>query len=217
VSVTLADANPFLSARTSPDGVARSESGEDPLARLAQEAGRGDRQAMGKLLHALAPGMLRLIGVVMGAGRADVDDVAQEALLSLARSLPRFRGDCRIEWYAQLLAVRHAIAARKRRQLDDVRFEDDVGGAEQHGPSPSEEASSRQRRELLQGLLDEIPEPQAEVLVLRVVLGHSLEETARLVNAPVNTVRSRLRLAREALRDKILHNRRLAAALEVGP
>jgi RNA polymerase sigma-70 factor (ECF subfamily) len=34
-------------------------------------------------------------------------------------------------------------------------------------------------------------------------LGHSIEEIAVITNAPVNTVRSRLRLAKEALRSRV--------------
>jgi DNA-directed RNA polymerase specialized sigma24 family protein len=38
---------------------------------------------------------------------------------------------------------------------------------------------------------------------MRVVLGRSIEEIAQETDAPVNTVRSRLRLAKEALRLRI--------------
>ena len=52
-------------------------------------------------------------------------------------------------------------------------------------------------------LLDDLPPEQAEALALRTMLGWSLEEIARASAAPVNTVRSRLRLAKESLRRKI--------------
>jgi RNA polymerase sigma-70 factor (ECF subfamily) len=52
-------------------------------------------------------------------------------------------------------------------------------------------------------LLREIPDTQAETIVLRMALGHSIEEISGITSAPVNTVRSRLRLAKEALRNRI--------------
>jgi RNA polymerase sigma-70 factor (ECF subfamily) len=52
-------------------------------------------------------------------------------------------------------------------------------------------------------LLEDLPEEQADVLALRVVLGLSLEEVAQATGAPLNTVRSRVRLAKEALRRRI--------------
>ena len=52
-------------------------------------------------------------------------------------------------------------------------------------------------------LPDELPEEQAETFALRVVLDYSLEQVAAATGAPVNTVRSRVRLAREKLKTKI--------------
>ena len=62
---------------------------------------------------------------------------------------------------------------------------------------------AERRRDLVRTLLREIPDAQAETLVLRMALGYSIEEVSRITTAPVNTVRSRLRLAKEALRGRI--------------
>ena len=43
---------------------------------------------------------------------------------------------------------------------------------------------------------------QAEVLALHTMLGHSVAETAAVTRVPVNTVRSRLRAALAALRER---------------
>jgi RNA polymerase sigma-70 factor (ECF subfamily) len=48
-------------------------------------------------------------------------------------------------------------------------------------------------------LLDELPQEQADTFALREFLGFSLEEVAEATGAPTNTVRSRMRLARESL------------------
>ena len=64
-------------------------------------------------------------------------------------------------------------------------------------------------------LLDLLPPEQSEALAMRIVLGWSIKEIATHSNAPLNTVRSRLRLAKEALKSKIEANADLVAALEV--
>ena len=74
---------------------------------------------------------------------------------------------------------------------------------------------SARRKALLRTLLDELPDVQAETLALRIVLGHSLAEVAEATDAPVNTVRSRLRLATEALRKRIEEDPLLSHTLEV--
>ena len=76
-----------------------------------------------------------------------------------------------------------------------------------------DECLASRRQALLQELIDELPEPQAETLALRVVVGLSLKETAAATGAPVNTVRSRMRLAREALRTRIEQQPALAELL----
>jgi RNA polymerase sigma-70 factor (ECF subfamily) len=66
-------------------------------------------------------------------------------------------------------------------------------------------------------LLAELPPEQAEALAMRVVLGWSLEEIAVQSRAPLNTVRSRLRLAKESLRKTIESQPWLHEALELNP
>jgi RNA polymerase sigma-70 factor (ECF subfamily) len=63
--------------------------------------------------------------------------------------------------------------------------------------------------------LADLPSEQAEALAMRVVLGWSLKEIAVYGSVPLNTVRSRLRLAKEALRRRIELAPHLASALEV--
>ncbi len=83
-------------------------------------------------------------------------------------------------------------------------------------PSPGEEAAANRRKELLRSLLDNLPDEQAEALAMRVVLGWSIKEIAAHSGAPLNTVRSRLRLAKEALKSRIEENSDLVEALGVG-
>ena len=83
-------------------------------------------------------------------------------------------------------------------------------------PLAGDDPEAPRRRALLRALLDELPEAQAETLVLRIMLGFSMAETAEATSVPLNTVRSRLRLAKEALRSRIEQDPCLAEMLEVG-
>ena len=66
---------------------------------------------------------------------------------------------------------------------------------------------------MLCGLL--VPsEGEAEVLGLHVVLGHTVPEIAESSGVPLETVRSRLRLAKQALRKRVLNNSKLREAVE---
>lgn len=186
---------------------------------LAREAALGDTRATAQLLRAVAPLVNRVVRAMLGGGHPDVQDVVQQSLIGLVRALPAFRGECAPEGYAQTIAMRTALLARKRTRLDRSRRDDDAETetTPTTDESPEETAVSERRRSLLRELLLEIPEEQAEALALRVMLGWSLEEVAQAAGAPLNTVRSRLRLAKEALRRRIEASPDVYAALEVGP
>jgi len=184
---------------------------------LARQAASGDGSATAKLLRLLAPRMSRVVRAVLGAGNPDVDDVLQLSLIGLVQALPAFRGECDPAGYAATIAVRTALASRKRTKLQRSRVADDVEPDTQlgHEPSPPEHADAERRKELVRELLAELPPEQAETLAMRVMLGWSREEIAEYTKAPVNTVRSRMRLAKEALKRRIEADPALLAALEV--
>lgn len=187
----------------------------DPLADLLAEARAGDRAAMRRLLGLLGPRLLRVVRGVLGPAHPELEDVLQDATVLVVRALDDFRGEGQVEGYAVRITLRAAIAARKKYKARVARVEEPTIEAEDDAPTPNDEVLASKRRELLRSLLDELPEAQAEALVLRSVLGHSLEETARVAGVPENTVRSRMRLAREALRRRIEADPVLLESLEI--
>lgn len=173
-----------------------------PANSLVERARNGEAAALRALVHQLSPVVLRVARSVLGASHPDVEDVAQVALVDVARSLDAFRNECPIEHYAARIAGRRAIEQRKRERAQRSRVSD----LPEDGASlPAEDSEPRDPRLLgaWQDLLVALPPEQADTLVLRVVFGHSLEETAAATNAPINTVRSRLRLAREAILQRV--------------
>jgi RNA polymerase sigma-70 factor (ECF subfamily) len=181
---------------------------------LARTAAGGDVRATRRLLQIVAPRVARVVRAVMGSRHAEVEDAAQLALIGFVQALPAFRGECDPSQFAARIAVRTAGAVRRRARTR--------GGAEDRGidvdglEAPPQEVEAARRRETVRTLLDSLPEEQSEVLVLRVMLGWALKEIAEASGAPLNTVRSRLRLAKEALRRRIAEDPSLAAGLDLG-
>ena len=89
------------------------------------------------------------------------------------------------------------------------------GSAPPRARGGGSDLAAARRRALVRRLLDELPEEQAEALALRVALGWSLKEIAETTGTPLNTVRSRMRLAKEALRRRIGNDPDLADELGV--
>ena len=192
----------------------------DALAGLARRVVAGDRKATRSLLTAVGPAMLRAIRKVLARSTPDVEDVAQEAMEALVAALPAFRGECTVLHFAWRVAVLTALANRRRLDLRAQWSAEgsDLPAAEAAAtdPSPADAVVLRGRREALGAVLDELPANQAEVLVLHAALGFTIDEISGAVGRPPETIRSRLRLAKQVLRDRISASPALSEILEVG-
>ena len=188
----------------------------DPLRGIANAAARGDRAAQRTLLMETGSALLRTVRAVLGSGSPELEDVFQEAMTAVHLALPGFRGECSTLHFVCRIAVQTAMNARRRGRTRAryVDATDDVELAElaRDEVSPAELLAAARRRAALRRLLSELPELQAEVLVLHTVLGYTIEETAAVTGAPLNTVRSRLRAALAALRQAVLAD---SARLEI--
>jgi RNA polymerase sigma-70 factor (ECF subfamily) len=189
----------------------------DPLLVLVQGAAAGQREQLVRLISLLAPPVTATVRVLLGPQHSDLEDAVQEALVAISASVPRFRGDSSFLHYARRIAVRTALAIR--RAGDDSARK--LAAASAHQPmlqdpgdaTPAGGAERSQRLAMFCKLLDELPEGQAESLAYRVLLEYPLPLIARETGVPVNTVRSRIRLARDHLRDRILADPLLAQLL----
>lgn len=176
----------------------------DPLAHLLEGAVAGDPRQVRELLKALSPEVARVARAILGSGSPVLDDAVQDSLLRLVHALPNFRGECSARRFANRIAARTALLARRRTHV--VRERETLAASlesERVAPSPHEQSLQQRQREVLDQLMDRLPQPQADALALRIVLGYSLEETATTLQVPMNTVRSRIRLAKDALRGLI--------------
>jgi RNA polymerase sigma-70 factor (ECF subfamily) len=195
---------------------ARSErvaAGADPLAPWLPAAAAGDHAAVHAVLAGVAPAVAGVVRLMFGTRNAEAQDAIQESLLAVHAAIGRFRGECPFVAYARRIAARVALTARRRRSSESL----DQIGAELAVAAPShDERMMRERRlQALRALLDELPTGQAESLAMRVVLGCSLPEVSQATGVPVNTVRSRIRLAREHIKARIQSDSRLAALFEL--
>jgi len=137
---------------------------------------------------------------VLGSGHADLEDTMQESLLACVRALHQYRFDGDIRHYVTKIALRIAIAARRTstsrwRAQDPIELE---RAANQSGTSAEE--WSPDEIDLIQRILDNLTRVQSEALLMRVVLGFSIEEIATKTGVSQNTVKTRLRLGKNVLR-----------------
>jgi len=153
----------------------------------------GDRQAIERLLASIRPLVVRYCRARVGRQErsfASADDVAQEVCLAVLTALPSYRDQGR-----PFLAFVYGIAAHKvadahrassRNRSEPVADVPDVpetdAGPEQHA------LRGELSREMVE-LLKILPEKQREILLLRVVVGLSAEETATALGSTPGAVR----------------------------
>jgi RNA polymerase sigma-70 factor, ECF subfamily len=132
------------------------------------------------------------LGVIPG----DAPDVAQELFMVVHRELPAFDSNRPVRPWLFAFAVR--LASNYRRLARHRVTDDEPMGAEAGGASaPSERHHARF---LVLRALERLDDDKRTVLVLHDLEGFEAKEVAEMTGALVNTVYSRLRLAREAFR-----------------
>ncbi len=166
----------------------------DDLNVLVGAAVDGDRAAVDGVLRWIRPLVLRYCRARVGSQEktfASADDVAQEVCLAVFAALPSYRDQGRpflafvYGIASHKVADAHRSAARNRAEpvpeIPDSPDLDDAG--------PEQRAMQGELAGRMDKLLDMLPDKQREILVLRVVVGLSAEETAEAVGSTPGAVR----------------------------
>jgi RNA polymerase sigma-70 factor (ECF subfamily) len=156
-------------------------------------AGQGDARAMNHLLTTIRPLVVRYCRARIGRQErtyVSADDVAQEVCLAILRALPTYR-----ERGRPFLAFVYGIAQHKvadaRRAAARNRSEPvaDVPDGVEDGLGPEQHALHNELSDRMGELLRILPDKQREIVVLRVVVGLSAEETAGVVGSTAGAIR----------------------------
>lgn len=156
--------------------------------------------------------VLRYVG-----NREEAHDLTQQVFMRVYRSLPRLNKPASFStWIHQIAAnlCRDWIKQRRRRPAVSLENLQEAGSADLHknsaltlfpeaGQHPDRIVSRNELRGLIEKALQEIPEEQRVVVIMKEYQGLKFTEIAEALGAPVNTVKSRLYYGLSALR-KIL-------------
>jgi RNA polymerase sigma-70 factor, ECF subfamily len=149
---------------------------------------------------------------------AAAEDVTQEAFLSIWRSRARYdpaRGSVR-SWTLGIVrnraidALRRASGPAPKLDLDDeVLLEGRAAGE-----LTDSEVIRRDVAERVRGALGQLPREQSQVIALAYFGGFSHSEIASMLGAPLGTIKGRMRLGLEKLRDTLADGLGLGDNLE---
>jgi RNA polymerase sigma-70 factor (ECF subfamily) len=193
------------------DGRADSPGGGDDgggaaaLNAMAKEAIGKDPGAVRRFLTRIAPTIRRVCRGAMGRDHPDLEDAIQDCLFETMRALPRYRFEGNVIHYVAKISIRLAIAARRRGTARSGKLQ----ALDEQPPAADLQHESSgagiEISELVRQIVSNLSRNQAETLILRMLLGFSIEEIASITAVPINTVKTRLRLGKKTLRRRLEH------------
>ncbi len=186
---------------------------------------RGDRSAFALLVRRhqapLFNFALRQLRV-----RQAAEDVVQEAFVRVVQNAADFKHEARFTTWVYTITRNLCIdqlrkgALRKHPSLDESR-----GGSEGDGPTLGEqtadgrasverEATGTELRARIAEAVEELPDEQREVFLMRELANLPFKEIAEITGVPENTVKSRMRYALERLQAALREYEEYARALK---
>jgi RNA polymerase sigma-70 factor (ECF subfamily) len=181
---------------------------EGELNSLAARAADDEPRAIEQLLTRVRPMVVRYcrarLGRTGGGSYTTADDVAQEVCLAVLSALPRYR-DLGRPFSAFVFGIAaHKVTDAHRGAVRDlsrpVEVLPDIEDTSR-GPESSAMASETSRQ--MKDLLGTLPPAHREVLVLRVAVGLTAEETGQSLGMSAGAVRVTQHRALARLRDMI--------------
>lgn len=147
---------------------------------------------------------LRLLG-----NRALAEEAAQESFLRLIKASSRYTAGASFRNYLYQIArnLCFDLLRKQARTPEEPAVAGNPAGSLESlangNPGPEAQAGSGQVRLALHRALRELPPEQREVFLLKEVRDMKLEDVARIAGTNLNTVKSRLRYALAALRERL--------------
>src|ERR1700716_3582808 len=188
-----------------PSGIAK-----DDEHLLVAAAKRGDTRAFEELVNRYEAKIFRLT-MNITRNREDAEDAMQDAFLKSYSHLKDFQEDSRFYTWLVRIAANEALMRVRKRRPNQVSLDEPIEGEddfipqqiEDWGPSPEQRFAQTEMRDILRGVIEELPPDFRIVFLLRDVEGLSTEETAETVGISEAAVKSRLLRARLKLRQKL--------------
>lgn len=164
------------------------------------KAAEGDINAF-EQLYRQSSGFVYNVAYRIVNRRQAAEDVTQEVFLKIYKSLKHFRFASSFKTWVYRITVNTAINSYRKysKPLNSPESFNDSFKGHRHSELSDDPAAKQARGQLVEWLLSNLPLKQRVCLVLREIQGLNYKEIAQTLKININTVRSRLKRAREAL------------------
>lgn len=191
--------------------IAEVRSSDDDDAALLQRIASGDEHALGTLYDRWSPLVFSLCVHILGDDD-EAEEAVEETFWQAWRQAARYdtaRGAAST-WLTTIARSRALDRLRASRRRQEEAMSDlsetkraTVDATARRGDDPARGAEIAERRVLVRQALLALPEEQRAVLELAYFRGLSQSEIAAHTGQPLGTIKTRVRLAMEKLRDRL--------------
>lgn len=171
-----------------------SEDASAQLDELVARAVQGDKPAASELLARIRPMIVRYcrarLGRTGGGAYTTADDVTQEVCMAVLNALPRYQDMGRpFTAFVFGIAAHKVTDAHRRAARDLSQPVEELPDQPELADGPESRAMAAVTATHVRQLLSTLPESHREVVVMRVVLGMSAEETGQSLGMSPGAVR----------------------------
>jgi len=171
---------------------------------------KGDAEAFRSLVREYYPLTFDLAFKMLGDPQ-DAEEVVQDAFVKIHQALGSFRGEASLKTWILRIVMRLSLNRRRDRARSawhrlglnrgegNVSREGSTAPLPTGDPDPEEQYISGETRRQVLDLVDQLPDPLRQVLILNSFEDLSYEEIARILDIPLGTVSSRIYSARKKL------------------
>lgn len=188
----------------------------DTEVELARRLLSGEAEAFDRFVEHFRAKLFQYSFLMCGH-REDAEEVAQETLLKVFENFDQIREPERVRSWVFRIAKNACLMKRRKSVFAPARvlsLEEFVPSMKSDGEGmklqiadwsalPDQQALQSELRRVLDKAIQELPEIYRSVVLLRDVEELSTEETAQVLDVPVDVVKTRLHRARLALRQKL--------------
>jgi len=138
--------------------------------------------------------------------RAVAEEITLDVFMRVWQKAGTYRSDqAKVSTWLTHIARHHAIDVLRRQSVRAdqyaVNWEDALPHPEVLEDNPQENAELAQQRQRVQAALAQLPEDQKQALMLAYFNGYTQSQIADMLKQPLGTIKTRLRLAIQKLRD----------------
>jgi RNA polymerase sigma-70 factor (ECF subfamily) len=182
--------------------IGRNPSAEPDLQELVGRVALGDEEAFALLYDSVAGPVLGTVRAVL-RDQAQSEEVAQEVLVEVWRTAPRYRSErgSAINW---ILTLAHRRAIDRVRSAEAATQRDHKAALLNHTPDfdqVTEQVEARLEREQVRRCLRTLTEIQRQSVTLAYYRGLTYRQVSEALSVPLGTVKTRLRDGLIRLRD----------------